>query len=72
MQGESTQEKSTLERAAEHYLHKEAEEEKATKAAVGCVGAGCVLPLAIMAIGAVAIVLLGLVVWLFETLLGGV
>lgn len=70
MQGEPTQEKSALERAAEHYLQKEAEEEKARKAAAGCAGVGCVLPLAIMAIGAIAIVALGLVVWLLEALFG--
>ena len=70
MQEDPTQEKSALERAAEHYLQKEAEDEKATRQAVGCVSVGCILPLAIIVIGAVAIVALGLVLGLTETLFG--
>ena len=70
MQEEPAQEKSALERAAEHYLQKDAEDEKATKIATGCVGVGCVLPCAIVAIGVTAIVVLGFVLGLAETLFG--
>ena len=65
MQEEPTQEKSALERAAEHYLQKEAEEEKARNVASGCVGVGCVLPLVIVAIGAFVLLALGVVLEIF-------
>lgn len=59
MQEDPTQEKSALERAAERYLQKEAEDEKATRQAVGCVSVGCGLPLILIVVFIVLILVVG-------------